>query len=107
MPEAESSEPRQSRSRKRARRAPSPSLWVPDSLKAFDLTPLAKGTPVPLPPVRPFQENNGAYVEERNSFDENAAANPYHPRGWKGRLPGPGLMGTNVANRNGGQLLIF
>ncbi|KAI0638930.1 hypothetical protein C8Q77DRAFT_17864 [Trametes polyzona] len=103
---SEMSPERQTRSRKRARRAPSPSLWVPDSLKAFDLTPLAKGTPVPLPPVRPFQENN-QLVEERDSYDENASANPYHPRGWKGRLPGPGLMGTNVANRAGGQLLIF
>ncbi|EIW65098.1 uncharacterized protein TRAVEDRAFT_16943 [Trametes versicolor FP-101664 SS1] len=109
MPETEASasEPRQSRSRKRARRAPSPSLWVPESLKAFDLTPLAKGTPVPLPPVRPLRENNGTYIEERDSFDENTGANPYHPRGWQGRLPGPGLMGTNVANRSGGQLLIF
>ncbi|KAI8983324.1 hypothetical protein BD414DRAFT_78974 [Trametes punicea] len=96
---------RQDRTRKRARRAPSPVLWVPDSLKAFDLTPLTKGTPIPLPPVRPFQENH--YVEERDSFDENASANPYHPRGWKGKLPGPGLMGNNVANRGGGQLLIF
>ncbi|KAL7285866.1 hypothetical protein PYCCODRAFT_1457237 [Trametes coccinea BRFM310] len=96
---------RQSRSRKRARRAPSPVLWIPDSLKAFDLTPLTKGTPVPLPPVRPFQESN--QVEERDSFDENASVTPYHPRGWKGRLPGPGLLGNNVANRGGGQLLIF
>ncbi|KAI0762534.1 hypothetical protein C8Q74DRAFT_1371554 [Fomes fomentarius] len=98
----------QSRSRKRARRAPSPERWVPDSLRTFDLTPIQKSTPVPLPPVRPFQDAyNNTYYEERDSFDENAAANPYHPRGWKGRLPGPGLMGTNVANRSGGQLLIF
>ncbi|KAH9891153.1 hypothetical protein C8Q73DRAFT_792572 [Cubamyces lactineus] len=96
---------RQPRPRKRARRAPSPTVWIPESLKAFDLTPLAKCTPVPLPPVRPFQESN--HLEERDSFDENASANPYHPRGWKGRLPGPGLMGNNVANRSGGQLLIF
>ncbi|KAI0367478.1 hypothetical protein BV20DRAFT_555444 [Pilatotrama ljubarskyi] len=105
-PEMTSSDSRQTRCRKRARRAPSPSLWIPDSLKAFDLTPLSKGTPVPLPPVRPFQENNHL-IEERDSYDENASANPYHPRGWKGRLPGPGLMGNNVANRSGGQLLIF
>lgn len=98
----------QSRSRKRARRAPSPERWIPDSLRTFDLTPIQKSTPVPLPPVRPFQDAyNNVYYEERDSFDENAAANPYHPRGWKGRLPGPGLMGTNVANRSGGQLLIF
>lgn len=95
------------RSRKRARRAPSPIRWVPESLKTFDLTPMTKGTPVPLPPVRPFQDMNVYFFEERDSFDENTPVNPYHPRGWTGRLPGPGLLGNNVANRNGGQLLLF
>ncbi|KAI0666208.1 hypothetical protein C8Q78DRAFT_994934 [Trametes maxima] len=104
MPDASSE--RQPRSRKRARRAPSPILWIPDSLKAFDLTPLAKATPMPLPPVHPLQDHNRT-IEERDSYDENVSANPYHPRGWKGRLPGPGLSGDNVANRSGGQLLIF
>ncbi|KAI1789177.1 hypothetical protein LXA43DRAFT_974402 [Ganoderma leucocontextum] len=93
------------RSRKRARRAPSPALWVPESLRTFDLTPITKGTPVPLPPVRPFQDSQN--LEERDSFDENAAMTPYHPHGWKGRLPGPGLLGNNVANRSGGHILIF
>ncbi|TFK84866.1 hypothetical protein K466DRAFT_601659 [Polyporus arcularius HHB13444] len=95
------------RPRKRARRAPSPERWVPDSLRTFDLSPIAKSTPVPLPPVRPFSDNYNQFFEERDSFDENASVNPYHPGGWKGRLPGPGLMGHNVANRSGGQLLIF
>ena len=102
-----SSARQQPRPRKRARRAPSPERWVPDSLRTFDLTPIAKSTPVPLPPVRPFQDSYNHVLEERDSFDENASANPYHPRGWKGCLPGPGLMGNNVANRSGGQLLIF
>ncbi|RPD58484.1 hypothetical protein L226DRAFT_718 [Lentinus tigrinus ALCF2SS1-7] len=102
-----SSERQQPRPRKRARRAPSPERWVPDSLRTFDLTPVAKSTPVPLPPVRPFADSYNHLIEERDSFDENASATPYHPRGWKGRLPGPGLMGNNVANRSGGQLLIF
>ncbi|TBU48714.1 hypothetical protein BD309DRAFT_1015405 [Dichomitus squalens] len=93
------------RTRKRARRAPSPSDWVPDSLRLFDLTPMTKSTPVPLPPVRPF--NDTYNQEERDSFDENASLTPYHPQGWKGRLPGPGLLGNNVANRSGGQILIF
>ncbi|KAI0719080.1 hypothetical protein C8T65DRAFT_60829 [Cerioporus squamosus] len=101
------SERQQPRPRKRARRAPSPERWVPDSLKTFDLTPIVKSTPVPLPPVRPFSDTYNQFFEERDSFDENASVNPYHPGGWKGRLPGPGLMGHNVANRSGGQLLIF
>ena len=30
--------------------------------------------------------------EERNSYDENMdVERPYHPDGWKDRLPGPGL----------------
>ncbi|KAI0651402.1 hypothetical protein C8Q79DRAFT_933196 [Trametes meyenii] len=105
MPDASSGD-RPARSQKRQRRAPSPTLWIPDSLKAFDLTPLAKATPMPLPPVHPLQDHN-RLIEERDSYDENVSANPYHPRGWKGRLPGPGLSGNNVANRSGGQLLIF
>ncbi|GJE89184.1 Zinc-finger domain-containing protein [Phanerochaete sordida] len=75
---------------KRRRRAPSPSRWVPESLRAFDLTPYAKATPVPLPPVAP----HGA-LEERDSFvryDARAGARLYHPSGWTGRLPGPALL---------------
>ncbi|OBZ78725.1 Zinc finger and BTB domain-containing protein 38 [Grifola frondosa] len=93
--------------RKRVRRAPPPSDWVPDSLKAFDLTPISKGTPVPLPPVQPFQDMNAQIYEERDSFAESASSRPYHPLGWKGRLPGPGLMGKDIANTSGGRLLIF
>ncbi|OSD04148.1 hypothetical protein PYCCODRAFT_1364894 [Trametes coccinea BRFM310] len=96
-----------SRPQKQARRAPAPVLWVPDSLKRFDLTPSTESALVPLPPVRPFQGSN--QVEERDSFDKNASVMPYHPRGWKGRLPGPGLLGDNVTDRtrSGGQVLIF
>ncbi|KAI0757456.1 hypothetical protein C8Q80DRAFT_1265379 [Daedaleopsis nitida] len=106
-PESSSELPAHARSRKRARRAPTPERWIPDSLRVFDLTPLTKATPVPLPPVRPFQDSYNHVLEERDSFDENASTTPYHPRGWKGRLPGPGLTSQNVANRSGGQLLIF
>ena len=105
MPDASDERQQQPRSRKRARRAPTPERWVPDSLRTFDLTPLVKSTPVPLPPVRPFSDTFN--YEERDSFDENASPNPYHVTGWSGRLPGPGLMGTNVANTTGGQLLVF
>lgn len=72
---------------KRRRRAPSPSHWVPDSLRVFDLTPYAKATPVPLPPVAPSSPD-----EERDSFDTAVGASPYHPDGWNGRLPGPALL---------------
>lgn len=79
---------------KRRRRAPSPSLWVPFSLRTFNLISeeLKKAVPVPLPPVC-FNPP----AEERNSWDENVGPTPYHPCGWKGVLPGPGLkqgMGT-------------
>jgi len=92
---------------KRSRRAPSPCRWIPESLKFFDLTPLSKGTPIPLSPVQPFQGNPHTWPEERDSYDENATENPYHPHGWNGRLPGPGLMGKDVANTSGGRLLVF
>ncbi|KAH9927430.1 uncharacterized protein BXZ73DRAFT_102570 [Epithele typhae] len=94
--------------RKRARRAPSPSRWVPPSLSAFDLTPLTSDAPMPLPPVHPFGcANASPAYEERDSFDESADPHPYAARGWRGRLPGPGLLAANVTNTSGGQLVIF
>lgn len=87
---------------KRSRRAPSPCRWVPDSLRSFDLTPQTKSTPVPLPPVQPFGDS-----EERDSLDENVAVAPYHPLGWKGILPGPGVMERDIANTSGGRILVF
>lgn len=59
--------------------------------------------------------------EERDSWDENVDLNPYHPYGWNGVLPGPGLGhglgfgGKDVRNlslggRGGhvlGRLLVF
>ncbi|KAG6828414.1 hypothetical protein H0H92_008078 [Tricholoma furcatifolium] len=81
-------QPRQGGAPKRRRRAPSPSRWVPPSLLSFNLTPpeSKKCTPVPLPPVR-----RNLPKEERDSWDENVSETPYHPRGWKNVLPGPGL----------------
>ncbi|KAJ8494874.1 hypothetical protein ONZ45_g13086 [Pleurotus djamor] len=71
---------------KRSRRAPSPSKWIPPSLLSYDLHSdiMKESVLVPLPPVLPSR------VEERNSFQENDE-NPYHPSGWKNKLPGPGL----------------
>ncbi|KAH0590019.1 hypothetical protein H2248_000197 [Termitomyces sp. 'cryptogamus'] len=95
---------------KRRRRAPSPSRWIPPSLLSFNLTPpeAKKCTPVPLPPVR-----RNLPKEERDSWDENISSTPYHPRGWKNVLPGPGLGlglgGKDVRNlnigSNGGYML--
>ena len=90
-------------SSKRRRRAPSPSQWVPLSLLPFKLCPIecTKSTPVPLPPVTPFKDpKTNEWVEERNSWDENVDAAPYHPCSWKGHLPGPGLGfgGKNIGN---------
>ena len=90
-------------SSKRRRRAPSPSQWVPTSLLPFKLCPIecTKSTPVPLPPVAAFKDpKTNEWVEERDSWDENVGATPYHPCAWKGRLPGPalGFGGKNIRN---------
>ncbi|KAJ8457302.1 hypothetical protein ONZ45_g18363 [Pleurotus djamor] len=71
---------------KRSRRAPSPSKWRPPTLLRYDLHSdvMKESVLVPLPPVLPSK------VEERNSFQENDE-NPYHPSGWRNKLPGPGL----------------
>lgn len=73
---------------KRRRRAPSPSQWVPETLQSFNLLSedSYRLSQVPLPPVRRNLPN-----EERDSWDENVNQTPYHPCGWRGILPGPGL----------------
>lgn len=90
---------------KRRRRAPSPSQWIPGTLQNFNLhsEDSYRATTVPLPPVR-----RNAPREERNSWDENVNHSPYHPCGWSGTLPGPGLGqgiglgGKDVRNMNFG-----
>lgn len=90
---------------KRRRRAPSPSFWIPWSLRAFNLAceEFYRSTPVPLPAVKRILPR-----EERDSWDENVASRPYHPIEWKGVLPGPGfgpglgLGGKDVRNINFG-----
>lgn len=86
---------------KRRRRAPSPSQWIPDSLRVFDLTPYAKSTPVPLPPVEPCPN------DERDSFDARVSASPYHPDGWQGRLPGPALLEPQSMGHMGARMLVI
>ena len=88
---------------KRRRRPTSPIQWVPASLLGFKLFPIefAISTPVPLPPVTAYQDpHTSEWIEERDSYDENVGANPYHPKDWKGKLPGPGLAfgGKDVRN---------
>lgn len=86
---------------KRHRRAPSPVYWIPTSLKGFNLRSeeFHKCTPVPLPPVSPCTYP----YEERDSWDENVGAEPYHPREWdkKGRLPGPAILLTSTCGTLG------
>ena len=90
---------------KRRRRAPSPSQWIPATLQNFNLhsEDSYRATTVPLPPVR-----RNPPKEERNSWDENVNHTPYHPCGWSGTLPGPGLGqgiglgGKDVRNTNFG-----
>ncbi|KAG7090572.1 hypothetical protein E1B28_009679 [Marasmius oreades] len=91
---------------KRRRRAPSPARWIPASLLNFNLEPPQKTASVPLPPVRPSEWDN----EERDSFDENVGAAPYHPREWQYKpfLPGPGIAsGFGSGRRSGGRGQMF
>jgi len=96
-----------SRKERRPRRKKSPMRWVPDSLKLYDLALTNKATPVPLSPVRPFVDSNGKVLEERDSYAPDVHDAPYHPRGWMGRLPGPGLMDTGGGVASTGRLLVF
>jgi hypothetical protein len=92
-PSCEANAPRPAK--KRPRRAPTPTPWVPQSLRHFDLTPSRKACPVPLAPVRPSPWDG----EERDSFClDELPHNPYHPDGWIGKLPGPACrpMHTNT-----------
>ncbi|KAI0034331.1 hypothetical protein K488DRAFT_84060 [Vararia minispora EC-137] len=75
--------------KRRARRAPSPSHWIPASLQFFDLTPSKIVCSLPLAPVVPFKDED--VWEERDSYQCDMTDRPYHPSGWRGKLPGPGL----------------
>jgi hypothetical protein len=92
--------PEQPKERRR-RRAPSPTVWIPQSLQGFNLRSeeFHKCTPVPLPPVSPLFSP----TEERNSWDEGAGVEPYHPREWDklGRLPGPAALIASTFNPGG------
>lgn len=103
-----STEPQPPKPRRR-RRVPQPTLWIPESLKLFDFTPLLKPTPVPLPPVHPYTDPvTRILYEERDSYNEslNDTERPYHNEGWKGVLPGPAIVKPEVGCV-GGTLLVF
>ncbi|KAJ6569216.1 hypothetical protein B0H19DRAFT_692042 [Mycena capillaripes] len=93
--------------RKRRRRPPSPTRWIPASLRSFNIlapevTPAAR---VPLKPVSPRRaraaysrpgsdvgsDDGPEWDEERDSYNENVGRAPYHPSDWDKthRLPGP------------------
>lgn len=95
---------------RRRRRAAQSTNWIPESLKFFDLTPLKKSTQVPLPPVQPYNDpRTQQLIEERNSYEESGTDNPYHPDGWRGRLPGPAWIPEESSNFGSmrGALLVF
>ncbi|KAF7292643.1 C2H2 conidiation transcriptional factor [Mycena indigotica] len=84
------------RTPKRRRRPPSPSRWVPPSLRSFNLLPPEASPPanLPLDPVSPARSEAGplwAAYEDRDSYDENVGSAPYRDAEWnkKRRLPGP------------------
>lgn len=103
---------------KRRRRAPSPSQWIPVTLQNFNFLSddSFRVTTIPLSPVR-----RNPPREERDSWDENVHTAPYHPCGWSGVLPGPGLgnhlglggrdvRNLNLGGRGGfmlGRVLVF
>ncbi|SJL03221.1 uncharacterized protein ARMOST_06569 [Armillaria ostoyae] len=72
---------------KRRRRAPSPTIWIPYSLRAYNVV-LSGHVSCPALPVSP-----SAY-DERDSYDSQVGVNPYHPKdwAWKPRLPGPAVI---------------
>ncbi|KAF7367696.1 C2H2 conidiation transcriptional factor [Mycena sanguinolenta] len=93
--------------RKRRRRPPSPSRWIPASLRPFRILPpeVQAAAPVPLHPVSPGHartiydsdagsDNGPQWDEERDSWDENVGSTPYHWREWEKthRLPGPAIV---------------
>ncbi|KAF7314476.1 C2H2 conidiation transcriptional factor [Mycena kentingensis (nom. inval.)] len=110
-----SSSPHAASPRKRRRRPPTPSRWVPPSLRSFNLlAPEANpAANLPLDPVSPsralsspassgssqrkasleqdFDEVYPDWDEERDSYDENVGMAPYRDLEWskKRRLPGP------------------
>ncbi|KAI0085707.1 hypothetical protein BDY19DRAFT_908914 [Irpex rosettiformis] len=52
------SPPPASQPRRRRRRPQSHPIWVPDSLRNFDISPYLKSVPVPLPPVHPSSSSS-------------------------------------------------
>jgi len=88
----------------RRRRKGSPvEPWVPASLVNFNLEPITRSVPTPLPAVVP------SMFEERNSYADTPSQ-AYHPSCWTGRLVGPSYVPRNEEVPGGriyGKLLVF
>lgn len=88
----------------RRRRKGSPvEPWVPASLVNFNLEPITRSVPTPLPAVVP------SMFEERNSYADTPSQ-AYHPSCWTGRLVGPSYVPRNEEVSGGriyGKLLVF
>ena len=88
----------------RRRRKGSPiEPWVPASLVNFNLDPITRSVPTPLPAVVP------SMFEERNSYADTPLQ-AYHPSCWTGRLVGPSYApGSEEVPRGRiyGKLLVF
>ncbi|EJD04568.1 uncharacterized protein FOMMEDRAFT_146449 [Fomitiporia mediterranea MF3/22] len=84
---------------KRRRRAPSPSRWVPPSLRTFSLSPVRHRTSTPLPPVSPGYDAATGTYEERDSYatipDENV-----DPASGEAGGESSSSSGGNVAQRS-------
>ncbi|KLO19967.1 hypothetical protein SCHPADRAFT_48462 [Schizopora paradoxa] len=77
-PSSETAHQQSEKPRKRPRRPPSPSTWVPESLANFEMYPapaLTRAAPCPLPPVKPIYDSyTNTMIEERDSFASTLAA---------------------------------
>ncbi|KAI0321454.1 hypothetical protein OF83DRAFT_1080923 [Amylostereum chailletii] len=91
--------------KRRSRRAPSPVIWVPNSLSRFAIGSVKKACQMPLEPVLPFHDDK--CWEERDSYEEQPSELPYHPDGWRGRLPGPGLRDIMNTTLGTGRLVFL
>lgn len=88
----------------RRRRKGSPAEpWIPASLVNFNLDPITRSAPTPLPAAVPSTS------EERNSFADTPLQ-AYHPSWWTGRLVGPSHVPRNEEVTRGrfyGKLIVF
>ncbi|KAF9654235.1 hypothetical protein BDM02DRAFT_3106535 [Thelephora ganbajun] len=91
------------RSHRRRRKDSPAEPWIPASLVNFNLDPVTRSVPTPLPAVVP------SMLEERNSY-EDTPLQAYHPSCWTGHLVGPSYTPRSEEVSRGrfyGKLLVF